>query len=45
MHSWLVENGYMRTDPQVKRDELVKLMNEKYVLIHRSLCGPSPNYN
>ena len=27
--SWLVENGYLKSDVQSKRDELVKLINEK----------------
>lgn len=30
MRTWLIDNGYLRTDAQVKRDELVKLMNSKY---------------
>ncbi|KIL60731.1 hypothetical protein M378DRAFT_13978 [Amanita muscaria Koide BX008] len=30
IHDWLVEHGYIRTDAQVKRDELIKLANEKF---------------
>jgi hypothetical protein len=30
MRAWLIENGYMRTETQVKRDELIKLFNDKY---------------
>lgn len=26
---WLIDNGYLKSDAQVKRDELVKLINEK----------------
>ena len=29
IRSWLVENGYLKSDAQVNRDELVKLINEK----------------
>ena len=29
IRDWLIEHGYMRTDAQVKRDELIKLANEK----------------
>ena len=32
MRAWLIENGYMRSDAQVKRDELVALMASKYVI-------------
>lgn len=31
IHDWLVEHGYMRSDAQYKRDQLIKLANEKYV--------------
>ena len=30
MRAWLIERGYLKSDAQVKRDELVKLMNNKY---------------
>jgi hypothetical protein len=30
MRAWLVDNGYLRSDAQVKRDELIKLMHEKF---------------
>lgn len=30
IHSWLIDHGYLRSDAQVQRDELVKLANEKY---------------
>lgn len=29
IRSWLVEHGYLRSDAQVKRDEMVKLINSK----------------
>jgi len=32
IRAWLIEHGYMRSDAQVKRDELVKLINDKCVL-------------
>jgi hypothetical protein len=31
IRAWLIEHGYMRTDAQVKRDELVGLINAKCV--------------
>jgi Putative nuclear envelope organisation protein len=31
MRAWLIEHGYMRSDAQVKRDELVELINSKCV--------------
>lgn len=31
IHDWLVEHGYMRSDAQYKRDQLIQLANEKYV--------------
>lgn len=31
LRQWLIDNGYIRSDAEVKRDELVKLANEKYV--------------
>jgi Putative nuclear envelope organisation protein len=31
MRAWLIEHGYMRSDAQVKRDELVQLINSKCV--------------
>ena len=31
VRDYLVENGYIRSDAQVRRDELYKLANEKYV--------------
>lgn len=31
IRQWLIEYGYMRSDAQIKRDELIKLANEKYV--------------
>jgi len=31
IRDWLINNGYLRSDAQLKRDELVKLANEKYV--------------
>jgi hypothetical protein len=31
IRDWLVENGYMRSDAQVKRDELVDAINAKCV--------------
>jgi hypothetical protein len=30
MRSWLIQNGYLRSDAQVKRDELIKAINDKY---------------
>jgi Putative nuclear envelope organisation protein len=30
IRDYLIEHGYTRSDAQVKRDELVKLANEKY---------------
>jgi hypothetical protein len=30
MRNWLIENGYLRSGAQVKRDELVKAINDKY---------------
>jgi hypothetical protein len=32
IRDWLIEHGYMRSDAQVKRDELVNLANEKCAL-------------
>jgi len=29
IRSWLIDNGYLKSDAQVKRDELVKLINDK----------------
>lgn len=29
IREWLIEHGYLRSDAQVKRDELVKLMDAK----------------
>jgi len=31
IRDYLVENGYIRSDAQVRRDELYKLANEKYI--------------
>ena len=33
IHQWLVDHGYIRSDAQVKRDELIKLANEKYACL------------
>ena len=30
MRSWLIDHGYLRSDAQKTRDELVKLMQDKY---------------
>ena len=30
MRDWLVGHGYLRSEAQVKHDELIKLMNDKY---------------
>jgi hypothetical protein len=30
MRAWLIERGYLKSDAQAKRDELIKLMNSKY---------------
>lgn len=30
IRQWLIDHGYLRSDAQVKRDELIKLANEKY---------------
>ena len=30
MREWLITHGYLRTESQAKRDELVKLMDRKY---------------
>ncbi len=30
MRDWLIEHDYLRSDAQVKRDALTKLMNDKY---------------
>lgn len=30
MRDWLIAKGYLRSDAQVKRDDLYKLMNDKY---------------
>jgi hypothetical protein len=32
LRQWLIDNGYIRSNAQVKRDELVKLASEKYVV-------------
>ena len=32
IRTWLIENGYMRSDAQYKRDQLVKLADEKWVV-------------
>ncbi len=32
IRSWLIDHGYLRSDAQVQRDELVKLMNAKYAM-------------
>lgn len=29
IRSWLIENGYLKSDSQAKRDQLVKLIHEK----------------
>ena len=29
IRSWLIDNGYLKSDSQAKRDELVKLINDK----------------
>lgn len=31
IRQWLIDHEYMRSDAQVKRDELIELANEKYV--------------
>lgn len=35
IRQWLVDHGYVRSDAQVNRDELVKLANEKFVHVYR----------
>ena len=30
MRDWLIEHGYLRSDAQKTRDELIKMMNDKY---------------
>ena len=30
MRSWLIEHGYLRSDAQKTRDELMKMMEDKY---------------
>ena len=37
LRQWLVDHGYIRSDAQVKRDELIKLANEKYACCFKSL--------
>jgi hypothetical protein len=32
IRQWLVDHGYIRSDAEVKRDELIKLANEKCVV-------------
>jgi hypothetical protein len=32
LRNWLIENGHMRSDAQYKRDQLVKLADEKWVV-------------
>ncbi len=40
MRSWLVDNGYLRSDAQVKRDELVKAINEKLIVsLNKCSCA------
>ena len=41
MRAWLIEHGYLKSDAQVKRDELVKLMNNKYATITAFLVSRS----
>lgn len=33
IRDWLIENGYVRSDAQYKRDKLIELANSKYVLL------------
>lgn len=33
IRSWLIEHGYMKSDAQARRDELVKMINDKCVLL------------
>ena len=44
IRQWLVDHGYMRSDAQVKRDEMIKLANEKYV-IYPSQIVASHNFS
>jgi hypothetical protein len=44
LRQWLIDNGYIRSDAQVKRDELVKLASEKYV-VNDSGGGWRPIYD
>ena len=30
MRQWLIDNGYLRSDAQVKRDEMIDIMDRKY---------------
>jgi hypothetical protein len=32
IRQWLVDHGYIRSDTEAERDELIKLANEKYVV-------------
>ena len=34
IRQWLVDHGYIRSDAQVKRDELIKLANERYYFVY-----------
>ena len=33
IRSWLIDNEYLKSDSQAKRDELVKLINDKWVAL------------
>lgn len=38
LRDWLIEHGYLRTDAQKSRDELIKLMNEKVNTLIPNAC-------
>ena len=40
MHQWLIEHGYLRSDAQRTRDELIKLMQDK----HGEAAAKADNY-
>lgn len=39
MRQWLIDNGYMKSDAQAKRDELVGLMSSKYNDAHNRVAS------
>jgi hypothetical protein len=41
---WLVSNGYIRSDAQKRRDELVKMFNDKYSNLAGAINGRAVEY-